>query len=151
MKHRISRYCTPLQRVSSPAGFLMSPQHLMTAAPSNLRLSLSPSELTLLLLLRSSKPLAALILYASTLAFICAFCPCMAAAAAAAVDIDLKSARCRGDTKFSGSIRPWKRGERLAFLSALMAIPLGRAVSTVTLLPSLIASSISPAAPGLSQ
>ena len=128
----------------------MSPQHFITAAPSNLRLSRSPRELTLLLLSRSSKPLAAFIRYASTFAFICAFWLCTATAAVA-VDIDLKSARCSGDTRFSGSMRPWKSGERFAFFSAFMAMPLGRAVSTVTLLPSLMASSISLAAPGLSQ
>ena len=129
----------------------MSPQHLTTAAPSNRMVSLSPSELTLLLLLRSSPitPSAlALILCASTLALMASFWV-TTLAAAATVDIVLKSARCRGETKFSGSILPWNRGERFDFFNALMARLRGNAVSTVILLPSRIVSSINFPIPGL--
>lgn len=135
----------------APPGFLMSPQHFMTAAPSKRRPSRSPRELTLLLLFLSSRPgtpVALWVLRASLLDFICAFCPCTLPAAAA-VEMVLKSVRCSGDTRFSGSMRPWNRGERLAFFRALMAIPLGSAVSTVILLPSRIVSSIKFATPGL--
>ena len=131
----------------------MSPQHLITAAPSNRWPSRSPKDETLRLVFRSpaerEDPPRSLRLWVWILFWMSMLTLSTAFLSTSAEEMVLKSARCRGLMRFSGSILPWKSGDNPAFFNIWTAIGRGNAVSTVILLPSLMASSISAAAPGL--